>query len=305
MSSTHEALSTGGLRAVGRLRQPRRELRLSGSDTAWAVAFLVPYAAIFVAFVVYPIAFGLWMGSDPALYRILFSDPLYLTTVFNTLLFAAIGVNVQIFGAFLLSGFFMRRGRFRRSLLAVYLLPCALPALSAFVSIHYMTVSEWGFLDSLWRAITGEDGPLFLVSRWLATSMNILSYIWKWMPFWTLVFMAARMAIPGEVYEAAAIDGASRIDCLVYVTFPLLANVYLVCTLLAAIWAIGDFSTVYFVSYGAPARQTDILATFGFHRAFDFGYPNQGVAAMMSALPVLIPAVILLMRRIRLTGVQL
>jgi multiple sugar transport system permease protein len=305
MSGTHEALGSGGLVTLGRLRQPRRALRLSGSDTAWAVAFLVPYAAVFVAFVVYPIAFGLWMGSDPALYETLFSDPLYLTTVFNTLLFAAIGVNVQIFGAFLLSGFFMQRGRFRRLLLAVYLLPCALPALSAFVSIHYMTVSEWGFLDSLWRAITGEDGPLFLVSRWLATSVNILSYIWKWMPFWTLVFMAARMAIPGEVYEAAAIDGASRIDCLVYVTFPLLANVYLVCTLLAAIWALGDFSTVYFVSYGAPARQTDILATFGFHRAFDFGYPNQGVAAMMSALPILIPAVILLMRRIRMTGVQL
>jgi multiple sugar transport system permease protein len=255
--------------------------------------------------VVYPVVFGLWMGSDPALYRTLFSDPLYLTTVFNTLLFAAIGVNVQIFGAFLLSGFFMRRGRFRRWLLAIYLLPCALPALSAFLSIHYMTVTELGFLDSLWRIVTGEDGPLFLVSRWLAMSANIVSYVWKWMPFWTLVFMAARMAIPSEVYEAAAIDGASRLDCLVYVTFPLLANVYLVCTLLAAIWDIGDFSTVYFVSYGAPARQTDILATFGFHRAFDFGYPNQGAAAMMSALPILIPAVILLMRRIRLTGVQL
>jgi multiple sugar transport system permease protein len=304
MSST-QTLGTGSVRAVHGLSQPRREWRLHGSDTAWAVAFLLPYAGVFVAFVIYPVVFGLWMGSDPALYRTLFSDPLYLTTAFNTLLFAAVGVTVQIFGAFLLSGFFMQRGRFRRILLAVYLLPCALPALSAFVSIHYMTVSELGFADSVWRTITGEDGPLFLVSRWLATSVNIASYVWKWMPFWTLVFMAARMAIPAEVYEAAAIDGASRLDCLVFVTFPLLANVYLVCTLLAAIWAIGDFSTVYFVSYGAPARETDILATFGFHRTFDFGYPNQGVAAMMSALPVLIPAVILLMRRIRLTGVQL
>jgi multiple sugar transport system permease protein len=50
---------------------------------------------------------------------------------------------------------------------------------------------------------------------------------------------------------------------------------------------------------------TDVLATYGFHEAFDFGYPNQGVAAMMSALPLLIPVVILLMRRIRMTGVQL
>jgi multiple sugar transport system permease protein len=84
-----------------------------------------------------------------------------------------------------------------------------------------------------------------------------------------------------------------------------LANVYLVSTLLSTIWTIGDFPTVYFVSSGAPARLTDVLATYGFHQAFDFGYPNLGVAAMMSALPVLIPAVLLLMRRIRMSGVQL
>ena len=48
-----------------------------------------------------------------------------------------------------------------------------------------------------------------------------------------------------------------------------------------------------------------MLATYGFNEAFDFGYPNLGVAAMMSALPMLIPLVILLMRRVRATGVQL
>ena len=61
---------------------------------------------------------------------------------------------------------------------------------------------------------------------------------------------------------------------LVHVTFPLLANVYLVSTLLFTIWTVGDFNTVYFVSSGAPARLTDVLATYGFHQAFDFGYPT-------------------------------
>ena len=125
---------------------------------------------------------------------------------------------------------------------------------------------------------------------WLAMSANILSYIWKWLPFWTLIFIAGRMAIPPDIYEAAEIDGATGWQRLVHVTFPLLANVYLVSTLLFSIWTIGDFNTVYFVSYGAPARLTDVLATYGFHQAYDFGYPNLGNAAMMSALPVLIPA---------------
>ena len=85
----------------------------------------------------------------------------------------------------------------------------------------------------------------------------------------------------------------------VHVTFPLLANLYLVCTLLSTLWTLGDFTTVYLVSGGGPAGSTDVLATLGFHYAFDSASPALGVAAVMSALPVLIPLVIVLMRRSR------
>jgi len=204
-----------------------------------------------------------------------------------------------------LSGFFMQRSVWRRTLLAVFLLPWALPGLVVFTSIHFMLVTEWGLLDSLWRVITGDDGPMFLVSTPIAMTANIAAYIWKWLPFWTLIFIAGRMAIPQDIYEAADIDGATGYKRLVYVTFPMLANVYLICTLLSTVWTLGDFPTVYFVSSGAPARTTDVLATYGIHEAFDFGYPRLGVAAMMSALPILIPLVILLMRRVRSVGVQL
>ena len=134
---------------------------------------------------------------------------------------------------------------------------------------------------------------------------NILAYIWKWLPVWTLIFLSARMAIPKEIYEAAAIDGATGIQQTVHVTFPLMANVYLVATLLSTLWTFGDFSTVYFVSSGAPARTTDVLATYGFRETFSYGRPELGAAAMISALPLVIPIVILLIRRLHRTGVQL
>ena len=298
MSTAQQVLGTGRTIAVDASRRPPWRVHLQGSDTTWAIAFLIPYVAVFVAFVAYPVVFGLWMGSNPALYDLLFTDPRYVTTAINTLLFVAIGVNVQMFLAFLLSGFFMNRSWWTRSLLVVYLLPWALPGLVVFTSIHFMLVTQWGLLDSLWRAVTGQDGPLFLVSTPMAMTANIIAYIWKWMPFWTLIFLAARMSIPQDIYDAAEIDGASGYRRLIYVTFPLMANIYLICTLLSSVWTLGDFPTVYLVSSGAPARMTDVLATYGFHEAFDFGYPNQGVAAMMSALPLMIPLVILLMRRI-------
>jgi multiple sugar transport system permease protein len=305
MSSAQQVLPLQTPTSAGRARRPRRHVRLQGSDTAWAIAFVVPYAAVFVAFVAYPVVFGLWMGSAPALYALLFSDPRYIDTLVNTLLFVCIGVNVKMFLAFLLSGFFMQRGWWVRALLVVFLLPWALPALSVFLSIHYMLVSQWGLLDSLWSAVTGADGPLFLVSRGSAMAANILAYIWKWLPFWTLIFLGARMAIPKEIYEAAAIDGATAIQQTVHVTFPLMANVYLVATLLSTLWTLGDFPTVYFVSSGAPARTTDVLATYGFREAFSAGHPELGAAAMMSALPLVIPIIILLIRRLHRTGVQL
>src|SRR5215475_3257942 len=109
MSASQQALAVG--RGVGVARTWRHALfgGLHGADYVWAIAFALPYIAIFLAFVVYPIGFGIWMGSDPALYGELFADPRYLSAVINTLLYVVIGVNVKMFLAFLLSGFFFRK----------------------------------------------------------------------------------------------------------------------------------------------------------------------------------------------------
>ena len=89
------------------------------------------------------------------------------------------------------------------------------------------------------------------------------------------------------------------------ITFPLLRNLYLICTLLSTIWTLGDFNTVFFISGGGPALSTNVLATLGIRDAFLIGQPDLGMAAVMSALPLLIPLVILLMRRLAQSRVQL
>src|SRR5690242_10299822 len=246
MSSTQQAL--GFIPVVSRSWRPPWGGGLRGSESAWAIAFFLPYVAVFLAFVAYPIAYGLWLGSDIEFYRGLFNDPRYLTTVANTLLLAGIGVNVQMFLAFLLSGFFMQPGRWVKALLVLYMLPWALPALPAFLSMHWMFIGYGGFLNSVLEVLFGIDGPVWFNSYWLAMGANIFAFIWKWMPFWTLVFIAGRMAIPQDIYDAAAVDGASGLRRFTYVTFPLLANLYLVCVLLSTLWTIGDFTTAYFVS---------------------------------------------------------
>ena len=260
---------------------------------------------MFLAFVVYPVAYGLWMARDPSLYRALLADPLYARTVVNTALFVGVGVNVKMFLALLLSGFFMRRRWWIKALLPVFMLPWALPSIPAFVSFHWMLIGEEGLVDSLLAALFGLRGPLWFTDRWLALASNTVAYIWKWLPFWTLTFVAGRTAIPQEVYEAADVDGARGFRRFAHVILPLLGNLYLVCTLLCTLWTIGDFTTVAMVSEGAPAYSTDVLATLGFHYSFDAAQPSLGIAAVLSALPVLIPITILLMRALHTRQVQL
>ena len=304
MSSTPQVL-TARPAALHRPRRPSWPRHLHGSELAWAAAFVVPYAAVFLAFVVYPVAYGVWMAREPSLYRDLLRDPLYGRTVVNTLLYVGLGVNLKMFLALLLSGFFMRRRWWIKALLPIYILPWALPAIPAFVSFHWMLIGEEGFVDSVLSALFGIPGPIWFTHRWLALGSNIVAYIWKWMPFWTLTFLAGRLAIPQELYEAAAVDGAGGCRRFTHVIFPLLGTLYLVCTLLSTLWTVGDFTTVYLVSEGAPSYSTDVLATLGIHYAFDAAQPALGVAAVMSALPVLIPIAIVLMRTVHTKEVQL
>ncbi len=298
----------GAARAYSTPQSRRRLWRggLQGSEYTWALAFCIPYVAIFLAFVVYPVAFGLWMGREPALYTQLWQDPIYRMAIVNTIIYLAVGVNLKLFLALLLSGFFMRKRLWVKALLVVFVLPWAVPALPTFMSIHWMLNSQWGLINNfLWNEFH-IDGPSWLDnSRWLALGTVIGSYIWKWMPFWTVILLAGRMAIPQELYEAAEVDGATGLRMFTFVTFPLLANLYLVCTLLSTIWTLGDFTTVYFVSGGGPALTTNVLATLGIRDAYTIGQPDLGVAAVMTALPLLIPLVLILMRKLRTAEVQL
>ena len=283
-------------------KQPWRPFghgRLRRADVIWAIAFVAPYAAVFLLFAVYPFGYALWMAREPSLYAELSADPLYLPTVVNTLLFVGVGVNVKMFLALLLSGFFMRRRWWIKPLLAIYLLPWLIATAQACVAFHWMLIGELGLMNRILAEVFGIDGPIWFNSRWLAVGANIVAYTWKWMPFWTVIFLAARMTIPRDIYDAAVIDGATGVRRFVHVTFPLLANLYLVCTLLSTLWALGDFATAFLVSGGGPTRSSDVLATLGFHYAFESGRPALGVAAVISALPVTVPVVIVLMRRLQ------
>jgi multiple sugar transport system permease protein len=292
-----------------RLRQRAAVLMGGGRELTaeglWGALFVVPYIAIFLLFVVYPVVYGLWLGSGPASYVKLFGDPLYLRTVWNTLLFLIVGVNVKMFLALLLSSYFHQNYRWVKWLFLIYILPWAVPAIPTFISAHWMLNGQWGLINNIIWDLSYKEGPGWLTTPSLAMGSVIVFYIWKWMPFWTVIFLAGRTAIPGDLYEAAAIDGATGIQRFRYVTFPMMRNLYIICTVLSTIWTLGDFNTVHFVSGGGPVLSTHVLATLGIRDAFEVGDPALGVAVVITALPVLVPLVMYLMHKLHKEAVEL
>jgi multiple sugar transport system permease protein len=291
--------------SANRPRPPLWRPSLHGSELRWGIALVVPYLAVFAVFVLYPMGYGLWMGSNPALYAELADDPTYWRALVNTLVFVGVAVNVKMLAALFLSGFFMRKRRWIKALLVIYILPWTVPAVPAYLSFHWMFVSQQGLLDTILEDIFGIDGPMWFGTHWLSLACNMASYVWKWMPLWTLILLAGRMAIPEDLYDAAKVDGAGPIDLFRRITLPLLANLYLISTLISTIWTVSDFTVTQFVSDGGPGQSTDVLATLGLSYALDQAKPYLGVAAGLSIVPVMILVVILLMRRLRATEVQL
>ena len=267
----------------------------------WPVVFVIPFVIVTLLVIVYPVVYGFWLGADPSLYTSLFADPTYLRSVWNTVVFVGIGVNLKLALALVLSGFFALSNWWIRALLAVCILPWAIPSVPAFLSIHWMLDPQWGMLNTLLGDL-GIPSPHWLIDYPWAMGAAIGAYIWKWLPFWILIFLAARMAIPHDIYEAAAVDGATGLRRFFWVTVPMLSNVYLTSTLLSTIWTLSDFNTINFITGAGPADSTHVLATLGIRYAFNVGSVDQGVAVALTALPVVIPLIVILVRRLGREG---
>lgn len=264
---------------------------------AWGMIMITPYVLVFVVFVLYPVGYGLWLARHPQSYVHLFDDPVFARSVINTLVFLIVGINLKMIVALFLSGFFVQAKAWIKWLSLLFILPWAVPSIPTILSFRFMLNPEWGIVNSLIFRFTGEDGPNWLNDPALALSMAMLVHIWKSLPFWTLILIAGRMAIPSELYEAASVDGATGWQKFKFITWPSMQTLYLTSTILSMIWTLGDFNSVYLLTGGGPADLTHVLATLGI-RYLRLDQVDLSMAAIVVAMPLVLPLVFFMMRRL-------
>ena len=263
----------------------------------WGRLLVVPYLVIFVVFVLYPVGYGLWLARDPANYSKLAADPIFFRTAVNTAVFLVVAVNLKMALALALSGFFVQTRWWIKALSLVFILPWAVPSIPTILSVRFMLNPEWGVINTTIFKLTGLDGPNWLNDPTLALSLSMLMHIWKSLPFWTLILLAGRLAIPTEQYEAASVDGASRWQKFRFITWPSMKGLYLTSTVLSMIWTLGDFNSVYLLTGGGPADLTHVLATLGI-RYLRLDQIELAMASIVVALPFVLPLVYLMMKRL-------
>ena len=263
----------------------------------WGVVLVVPYVLVFVVFVLYPVCYGFWIARRPETYINLFDDPIFARAIVNTLVFLIVGINLKMVVALFLSNFFVQPRWWIRSLAVLFILPWALPSIPTILSIRFMLNPEWGLVNAVIFRLTGDDGPNWLNDPTLALALAIVTHIWKSLPFWTLILISRRLAISKELYESAAVDGATAWQTFRYVTWPSMRTLYLTCTILSMIWTLGDFNSVYLLTGGGPADLTHVLATLGI-RYLRLDSVDLSMAAIVAALPLVLPLIYFMMKRL-------
>jgi multiple sugar transport system permease protein len=276
---------------------PVARRRATNSFQFWGRVLIVPYLVIFAVFVIYPIGYGLWLARHPESYVALANDPIFFRTAVNTLVFLVVAINLKMIVALLLSGFFVTERWWIKWLSVLFILPWAVPSIPTILSVRFMLNPEWGVINSTIFRLTGADGPNWLNDPTLALSLSMLMHVWKSLPFWTLILVAGRLAIPQEQYEAASVDGATRWQKFRFITWPSMRGLYLTSTVLSMIWTLGDFNSVYLLTGGGPADLTHVLATLGI-RYLRLDQVDLAMASIVVALPFVLPLVYFMMKRL-------
>ena len=263
----------------------------------WGRAMVVPYLLIFLIFVLYPVGYGLWLARHPQSYVDLMNDPIFFRSAANTFVFLVVAINLKMAIALGLSGFFVNNRWWVKWVAALFILPWAVPSIPTILSVRFMLNPEWGIINSAIFRWTGLHGPNWLNDPTLALSLSMLMHIWKSLPFWTLILVAGRLAIPAEQYEAASVDGASRWQKFSFITWPSMRSLYLTSTILSMIWTLGDFNSVYLLTGGGPADMTHVLATLGI-RYLRLDQVDLAMSSIVVALPFVLPLVYFMMKRL-------
>ncbi len=283
-------------------------------DAALPWLLLAPALAITAVLVLVPAVQTVWMSfHDVVLFRprsrpfvglgnyaAALGDPVFWEGLTSSVIWVVVSVGLQFLlglgAALLLNRRFAWRGIAR----ALIVVPWALPSVIIGLIWTWMLDFNLGLVNELGLRLGLLAHPVAWLSQpGTAFAAVILAVVWQGFPFFAVTLLAGLQAIPGELYEAASLDGAGGVAKFVHVTLPGLAGVMTTALLLRMIWVANSLDLILVMTGGGPGTATQTLPLHAFLTAWSGGNYGQGSALAVILTLLLLGVVIAYLVRSR------
>jgi multiple sugar transport system permease protein len=242
-------------------------------------------------------------------FRAALADPVFRLALKNTFVFALLSQSIVIVLSRLLASALATPFRGKWAVRFLVMLPWTAPIALGAIGWLWMYDSIYSPFDWLYRraGLLGKPGDLFgamsniywLGRPTLAMASVVIVHVWRLLPLATVIQLAGLSAIPGEILEAAEIDGAHGWRKSVWITIPLTLPIVAIAFLFGIVFTFTDMTVVYVLTRGGPVNATQVLSTWTFFKGIEGGDLAQGAAISLFMFPVLAGIAALLLRMAR------
>lgn len=288
----------------------RRGGTLLDSERFLAIGGMTPAVLYILALVGFPFVLAVLMAfsdvtvGDPSLdlvgletFRQVLADPVFWTSLQNTLLFTVISNALVVILATALALILTKDFKGKWLVRMLVLLPWTTPLSLAAITWLWTLDSIFSPIDWVLRQVGLLEGNMIWLGQpELALGSVIAVHTWRIVPLAAVIVTAGMLAIPTEIRDASDIDGARFWRRTFEVEIPLLAPIIGVAVLFGVILTITDMTVVYVLTRGGPTNATQVLASWAFFKGIEGGDIAQGAGTALFLLPVLVAVAALILR---------
>jgi multiple sugar transport system permease protein len=283
------------------------KVSLSVKRNAEGYAFIIPGMVYILALLGYPLVYNFVLGfrdvdvrtfksgTDVFVglsnYLYLFKDPVFRLVFRNTIVFTLVCIAIQFGIGFLLALFFSKKftfaGPVRGLILIAYMMPMSVTALVGKNMFGQIGVIN----DLLFKLGLVRDLPMWLADGTMAMAAVIATNCWVGIPFNMLLLTSGLTNVPEEIYESAAMDGASAWARFWKITIPCIRSSILAVLMLGFIYTFKAFDLMFIMTSGGPLNATDVLGTYSYRLSFtEFKFSMGSASAIVLFFCLLIIA---------------
>lgn len=255
--------------------------------------FLAPSFAILLVFLIFPLSWNIYIAlHDVSLTTLLkeweyvglenfvtlFDDPNFYTSLKVTLMFVGGSVALQFGMGILMAIVLNQQIRGSGVYRAILIIPWTISAVIAAFSFKFILDDNFGILNFILNQL-GMESVGWLSDPNIVIWSLVIANMWYGTPFTLLFLTAGLLSINPSLYEAARIDGASKMRSLFHITLPLLKPFMTINLILITMWSVNLFDIQLIMTGGGPLFSSTTASLYMYRQAFEFGLLSKGAAA--------------------------